>query len=102
MASWSISDRRGNIAEAIIEVMMKKEEDSVLYYSGYKGEETPRAVILGGREYPINEVLWRKRISDRNTGRELEIFGCKVAGRTIEIRRDDSGRSEILFSGASS
>ncbi len=81
---------------------MKKEEDSVLYYSGYKGEETPRAIIIGGREYPIDEVLWRKRIIDRQTGRKLEIFGCKVAGRAIEIRKDDSGWSEILLSETSS
>jgi len=81
---------------------MKSEEDCVLYYSGYKGEETPRAVIIGGREYPVDEVLWRKRILDRDSGKRIEVFGCKVAGRAIEIRKDESGRSEIRLSGTPS
>lgn len=78
--------------------MERKEdkEDKVIFYSGYKGEETPRAVLAGGGEYPVEEVLWRKRIVDRTTGKTVEIFACRVAGQKIEIRRDETGRTEIV------
>ena len=64
---------------------MESQKDHVLYYSGYKGEETPRAVYVGGREYPVDEVLWRKRVLDRDSERMMEIFGCKAAGRIVRI-----------------
>jgi len=75
---------------------MAIKEDEVIFYSGYKGEETPRAVRAGGHEYPVDKVLWRKRVVDRATGKIVEKFGCRIAGREIEIRRDETGRTEIL------
>ncbi|MGQ9671975.1 MAG: hypothetical protein ACUVV5_02440 [Candidatus Aminicenantales bacterium] len=79
---------------------MKSEEDLVVYYSGYQSEETPRSVFIRGREYPVDEVLWRKRVMDQDSGKRTDIFICKVAGRRIEIRRDETGRSELFPSDA--
>jgi hypothetical protein len=71
----------------------------VLYYSGYKDGETPRALLAGGREFPVERVLSRQRALDGKTGRLFEIFRIQVAGRILIVRRADSGRSEILLSG---
>jgi hypothetical protein len=68
----------------------------VLYYSGYTGGETPLALLAGGREFPVERVLSRQRALDGKTGRLFEIFRIQVAGRTLTVRRAESGRSEIL------
>jgi hypothetical protein len=68
----------------------------VIFYSGYKGEETPRAVSVGSREYRIDEILWRSKVLDHSSGRELEAFACRVAGKTVIIKQDESGGWVIL------
>jgi len=68
----------------------------VSFYSGYKGEETPRALFIEGQEYPIEEILERRRIEDRTSGQRFDLFICKVAGKTLKIRKDKSGHCEIL------
>ncbi len=68
----------------------------VLFYSGYKGEETPRALLVSNREYSVEEILWRRKILDHASGRELETFACRVAGKTIIIKQDESGEWEAL------
>jgi len=67
----------------------------IRFYAGFKGDETPRTVILSGREYPVERILWRKRI--RLTGRsdEFEVFRCRIPGRQVEIRRSPSGKTTI-------
>jgi hypothetical protein len=68
----------------------------VHFYCGYKGEETPRAVSVGNREYEVDEILWRSKVLDHSSGRELETFACRVAGKTIIIKQGESGEWEIL------
>lgn len=68
----------------------------VHFYAGYKGEETPRAVSVGNREYRVDEILWRSKVLDHASGRELETFACRVAGKTVIIKQDESGGWEIL------
>ncbi len=79
-----------------------KDQDSeiqVAYYSGYKGRETPRAIRIGGHEYPVEKVLSRKRIQDKESGERAEIFRCRVAGRDITLKVDPSGECRILGPG---
>lgn len=68
----------------------------VRFYSGYREGETPRALVAGGREYPVETVLSRERRQDVETGRSFEIFRVRVAGSTVVIRKDESGESEVL------
>jgi len=77
-------------------VPIDRKESRVIYYSGYTGEETPRTVFIDGQEYPVDAILWRRRMLDRDSGRMMEIFGCKAAGRIIRIRKDEAGESEIF------
>ena len=61
-------------------------------YAGYRGDETPRAVILGGTRFPVAGILSRKRVRDASTGREAEIFECRLkAGWTITLERSEDG-----------
>jgi hypothetical protein len=76
-----------------------REKITVQFYSGYKGEETPRSFIVGGREYVVEEVISRKRCLDKDSGKHYELFVCRVAGKTVTIRKSESGECEILPSG---
>jgi len=72
------------------------EKIRVSFYSGYKGEETPRAVFIDGREHPIEEILERRRIEDRTSGQTYDLFVCKVAGEILKIKLDKSGHCEKI------
>lgn len=80
--------------------MTKKSADSrkveVRFYSGYKGEETPRALVVDGREHPIERVLTRMRGLSEGTRTSFEIFRVRIAGRTVGIKRTESGETELL------
>jgi hypothetical protein len=75
-------------------------EIRVSFHSGYKGEETPRALFISGRELPIEKVLERKRIQDRDSGETFDLFVCRIAGKKVNIRMDKSGHCEISPLGA--
>jgi len=68
----------------------------VLFYSGYKGQETPRAVVIAGREYPVDEVIWSKKGQDKDTREAYELFRCRVAGQEITLEIRPSGECRIL------
>lgn len=69
----------------------------VRFYSGYKGEEQPSSVVLGGREYFIEKILKRERILDSETGEIRERFDCKTAKDIIRISRSPSGEWEVYL-----
>jgi hypothetical protein len=71
-------------------------EIEIRFYAGYKGEETPRALVAGGIEYPIERILSRRRCEDKETGVRFDLFRCLVNGKKVLIRKDDSGKTEIL------
>jgi hypothetical protein len=72
------------------------EEIKVVFYSGYKGQETPRAVILAGREYPVEKIIWRKRVREKDTGESFELVRCRVAGQEVTLRIGRSGDARLL------
>jgi|Deesub1362A_J573_1020465.scaffolds.fasta_scaffold00421_12 hypothetical protein len=59
----------------------------VICYSGYKGEETPRAIIINDIEYMINEIIRRERVEDINTGERENIYWCKIDDRIIKLSK---------------
>lgn len=76
----------------------KKEKNFELrFYSGYKGEETPRSVLIGKREFKIDEVISRKRIVDQKTGRQSEVYICRMKGETVKITKFEQGEWSISF-----
>ena len=71
-------------------------EIEVRFYSGYMGDETPRAIVSGEKEYPVERVLSRKRCSDKETRARFDLFLCLVSGRKVLIRKAAIGKAEIL------
>jgi len=61
-------------------------------YSGYRGEETPRAVFLCGARLPVAEVVSRKRRREAASGRLTEAYECRLeAGWTISLEHSEDG-----------
>jgi hypothetical protein len=67
------------------------------FHSGYKGNETPRAVCIGSKEFKIDRVLERKRVRDHRTGTESEVFICLMEGQRIKIIFRESGNFELIY-----
>jgi len=68
------------------------------FYSGYKGKEVPKSVVIGSREFIIEEIISRKRVLDQKSGRRFEVYKCKMEGEMVEITVFESGEWEISFS----
>ncbi len=68
------------------------------FYSGYKGEEIPKSVVIGNHEFIIEEIISRKRVLDQKSGRRLEVYKCKMEEEIVEITVFESGKWEISFS----
>ena len=63
---------------------LKKDQDyTIRTYAGYKGDETPRSLVLGDREWIIDRVLSRRRVIDRKTGRKWNEYACRVGEQAI-------------------
>ncbi len=57
---------------------MSDEKIEVMAYSGHKGEETPRAFVLGGKRIEVVEIQesWvEEKIGDRTTKRFFKVKG---------------------------
>jgi hypothetical protein len=62
--------------------------DEVEYYSGYRGEETPRFVTISGIRHRVLEISGRKRISAEGAGGVFEEFRCLLDDdRTVSVKR---------------
>ena len=82
-------------------VKNKEEEEKLIFevkfYSGYKGEEIPRSVVVGDTEFDIEEIIERKRVVDQKTGKQYEVFTCKMKGEIVKIEKFESGEWAISF-----
>lgn len=67
------------------------------FYSGYKGEEIPRAVVIGSREFKIEKVISRKRVLDLKSGKRSEVYKCRMEGEMVSITKFESGEWSISF-----
>jgi hypothetical protein len=66
-------------------------EASVECYAGYKGEETPRAVVLDKTRFEVASVLSRERALDRDSGQMRDVWRCRLDdGRTVIVERLES------------
>lgn len=61
-------------------------------YSGYRGEETPRAVVIDAIRLDVVEILLRKRVLDRADGSIGDVWRCRLAdGRDVTVERLENG-----------
>lgn len=78
--------------------VLKKDADyTVRTYSGYKGDETPRSLISGDLEWPIDQVLSRRRVIDFESGQKWDEFECRVGEEIIKISIFSSGEKILSF-----
>jgi len=88
-------------------ISMKRDDDPqknrpvkkarVLCYSGYKREETPRAILVDDKEIELKKIISRKRIHDAATGRLCEVFMCETGQGTVKIELDENGEWTVVF-----
>jgi hypothetical protein len=69
----------------------------VHFYSGYKGEETPRAIIIDNEEVVVQETLSRKRTFNAHSGEVQEIFICKTKQGIVKLRELAGGEWLVRF-----
>jgi hypothetical protein len=96
-----------SLIKAAIMIFMKRDDGpqknrppekvTVLCYSGYRGEETPRAIIIGEKEIAVEKILSRKRTCDAETGRIREVFTAKTGRGIVRMERDESGEWTVVF-----
>ena len=67
------------------------------FYSGYKGKEKPRSLLIGDREFRIDEIIWQKRGCDQKTGKTFETFKCRMEGDIIELTVHETGEWAVSF-----
>jgi len=70
---------------------------SVRFYSGYKGEEIPRSVLIDDTEYAIDEILNRGRVFDAETGKTREFFLCRTRIGMVKIQKSEFEEWIISF-----
>ena len=67
------------------------QEIEVIAYSGYRGEETPRAMIFGDEKIEVAEILkmWvEEGLEDRSRKRFFKVKGSD--GKTYELYYDET------------
>ena len=65
-------------------------------YSGYKENETPRSVVIGGQRIEVAEILERKRVREAGTGATSEVFVCRLEdGERMCLERSEDGSWKI-------
>lgn len=69
----------------------------VLFYSGYKGEETPRSIIVDNEEIAVEEILSRKRAFHVRSKKVLESFTCKTRRGIFKLQELASGEWAVRF-----
>lgn len=53
-------------------------ENKAEAYSGYVAGDTPRKVIMGGTEYPVEYIVYRNKTLNLETNSYEEIFKLKL------------------------
>lgn len=68
---------------------------TVRTYSGYRADEEPRAIVVGGREIPVDAVDWRA-VEERLDGTRRLIFVVRAGGVRIRLASsEESSRWEV-------
>lgn len=66
-------------------------------YSGYKGEERPKAIIIDGEEHLVRDVIRREAIEDFKTRKRQTVFWCEVNREFLKITHCASGEWKVAF-----
>jgi hypothetical protein len=64
-------------------------------YSGYKGMERPKSVVINGREKLIQEILKREVREDYETRERTRIFWCQISDGVLKLSHLQSGEWKV-------
>lgn len=64
-------------------------------YSGYKGIERPRLVVIDGEEKLIQEILRREVREDYETRERTRIFWCQMEDGVLKLSHLQSGEWRV-------
>jgi len=59
---------------------MGNENVRVECYSGYVAGETPRKVFMHGREFPVEYIVYKKKVFDVDTDEYYDHYRLKLVG----------------------
>jgi hypothetical protein len=65
----------------------------VIFYSGYRADESPREILIEGERFRVEEVIERKR--ERRNRRIYDVFFCRVEGLIVCLERPEGGSWKI-------
>ncbi|MFQ6037970.1 MAG: hypothetical protein ACE5LV_05060 [Candidatus Aminicenantales bacterium] len=67
------------------------------FYEGSRGKERPRSLVVGERQFEIDEILDQKRVLDTKTGKTTEVFTCRMGGQKIRLTVHEDGTFEVFY-----
>lgn len=79
---------RGDAASSPQALFPDGELVTVRAYAGYRAEEEPRAVVVGGREVPVDAVEWRAVVE--RAGDRRRVFVVRLAGTRVRLAHIES------------
>lgn len=77
----------------IIKAIEPEEPIEIIFYSGYKEEETPREIIIKGQKFWVEAVLARKR--EKRGGQIVEIYACQIEDMIVWLEKTETGQAKI-------
>lgn len=66
-------------------------------YSGFKGEERPKAVIIDGIEHRVENIVRKEVLEDCASRERRTVFWCEVNRAFFKITHRASGEWEVAF-----
>jgi len=91
------SDRGADRSESSGGEEKGREVFALRFHEGYKGRETPRALVIGGRELIIQDILSRERRRTPGSTETEEVFTCRMEGQVVRITVKASGSFDVAF-----
>jgi hypothetical protein len=90
---WSRRARRAEQARPRV-LLPAGEFVTVRSYSGYRADEEPRAVVVGGHEMPIDRIEWRA-VEERD-GDRRRIFVVRVGDTRVRLAYSETTSSWVV------
>jgi MFS family permease len=76
------------------DLLLPGEMVTVRAYAGSRADEEPRAIVVGGRELPIERIDWRAIVEE--SGRRARVFVVRAGGRRVRLSHQEEAGWEIV------
>lgn len=86
----SVFDRRSTEPDPRA-LLQPGEMVTVRSYAGSRADEEPRAIVVGGQEIPITEIVWRAVVQTTTT--RTRAFVVRAGGARVRLAFDQDSES---------